>query len=128
MYNFLRKLFKTEPTINQTTIYSTDPIEIVNKLTDNKFKWFDYSELPLEERIKYYNAAQEVLKNIAMVNEIAALNADFMEWAAKKSQNYDGLLAMRYQISGLNLLEERLKSIPDPTTKELKAEYPHEAI
>lgn len=126
MRNFLIKLLKLKPEVKM--VYSTDPIEIVNRLTEDKFKWFDYSELPLEERIKYYNAAQEILENITMVNEIAHLNADFMEWAAKQSQNYEGLVAMRHQISGLSLLEERLRSIPDPTTKELKADNPYEAI
>jgi len=90
-----------------------NPIHVVRALTDDKFEFFDYQELEKEEQKKYYNHAQDLLKNTTLLNETAYLNKEFITWAAKHSQDFLGVRDMRHQISGLNLLSERLESIVD---------------
>lgn len=124
--NFLQKLFKVEPEVK--IIYSADPIELVNRITEDKFKWYDYNELEENEKLKYYKAAQEALNNPVILNEMSQLYAEWAQWAIKQSHNFEGVMAMRYQMSGIQLLIQRLEEIADPTTKPKPAERPYEGI
>ena len=126
MKEFLRKLLKIEPV--EAVVYSIDPIELVNRITEGHFLWFNYDELEESERLKYYKAAQEALKNPVVLNEMAKLNAEWAQWAAKQSHNFEGVLAMRHQMSGIQMLIQRLEEITDPTNKPKPAQKPFEAI
>ena len=121
-------LFKPKTITTEKTVYSTDPIEVVNRLTKKDFDWYNYADLEEGERIKYYKEAQMILNSGVFQNEIHSLNAEFAEWSAKKSTCWENVLAMRYEISGLMMLQERLESIIDPTIKPKKAEHPYEGI
>lgn len=101
---------------------------IVNRITDDKFKWFDYLELSREDQKVYYEAAVSALRNQTIQNEAAKLRSEFALWAAKHSRDYDGVTAMRYQISGIELLLERLGDIRDPYTKKPEIHDPHAPI
>jgi len=126
MKDFLRKLLKIEPEVK--VVYSVDPIELVNRITEDKFRWYDYSELEQNEQVKYYKAAQEALNNPAILNEMAKLNAEWAQWGIKQSGNFDGVLGMRHQMSGILLLLERLENIVNPLQKSKPAEEPYEGI
>lgn len=98
--------------------------DVVKTITDDKFEWFDYNELPEGERLKYYQQAQLILNSPIFQNEISRLNAEWAQWAAKEAKNFEGVSAMRYQMSGINLLRERLESVEDPTVKNKPADEP----
>jgi len=117
-----------KPKVIEKVVFSSDPIEVVNRLTKKDFEWFDYSELDEGERQKYYQQAQSVLTSDVFNNEINKLNAEFAEWASKKSTSWDDVLAMRHQISGLMLLKERLESVLNPIKKEDKVTEPYNGI
>lgn len=95
-----------------------DPIEVVKAITKDRFKFFDYLELPADKRKNYSSQAKIILDSDAFKNEISSLLTTWQEWAAKESKNYDGVVAMRHQMSGILLLIERLEEIVEP--KEVK--------
>lgn len=126
MKKLILKLFKVDPVVKY--VYSIDPIRLVNRITDEGFRWYDYSALPQDELLKYYQAAREAIDNPALLNEVTRLNAEFAQFAAKEATNFEAVLAMRHQMSGIMLVLERLRSIPDPTKKTESNESPFEAI
>ena len=94
-----------------------DPIYVVRAITDDKLKFYDYTELD-EQRLKtYHDEASSILKKDVFQNEIAYLKAQFYKWAAMQSRDHEGVVAMRHQISGIKLIEARLEDIPDPYNK-----------
>jgi len=119
---------KTIERIIEKVVYSADPIELVNRLTNNDFKWYDYNELPQNERVKYYQQAQMVLNSDIFKNEIAKLNAEWAEYALKQSKNWEDLLSMRYQVSGIMLLKERLEGIISPVERKIEVKDPYGGI
>lgn len=115
-YSYLEKElleFKAE-----FSTFKLDPVNLVRTITDDKFIFFDYTELPKNDLKSYHDQAVNILKSQVFQNEVARLNASFIQWAAKQSKDFDGVRDMRHQISGINLLEERLASIPDPFKQE----------
>lgn len=89
---------------------------VVDAIVGDGFRFFDYAELDEQERTRYFDQAQYILRSDVFKNEVARLNAEFAEWALKKAPDFSKVEAMRYQISGINLLKERFESIPDPKT------------
>ena len=87
---------------------------VVQGLVGGDFKWFDYTTLPQADWKNYFDQAQYILRSEVFQNEIARLNAEWAEWSLKKSGNFEAVSAMRHQISGINLLNERFESIPNP--------------
>lgn len=112
----------------QFDMHKGDPITVVNQLTEGDFQWYDYNELPADQRLNYYKQARMILEADVFDNEIQRLNQEFAEWSAKQSRDFDGVLAMRHQISGINLLKERFENITDPTVKETPPEDPYSGI
>lgn len=105
-----------------------NPIYVVRALTNDNFSWFNYKELSDNDQSHYHGSAQNVLKSKVFQNEVAALNAEFINQAAKMSPNFEDVLAMRHQVSGINLLVERLSEIVDPTTVDKPAEEPYKGV
>jgi predicted nuclease with TOPRIM domain len=105
-----------------------DPIAVVNALTDGQFEWYDYEELTETDQIKYYTQAQEILKKEVFQNELAALSKEFISWAAQESRDFDGVLAMRHQISGANMFKERLEGIMNPQDREKEVKEPYATL
>jgi len=101
---------------------------IVIQLTNNDFKFYDYHNLDEISLKNYHDQAQSILKTEVFKNEVNHLNAEFAEWAAKQSRDFNGVEAMRHQISGINLLKELLESIPDPTNKQKESQDPYSGI
>ena len=94
-----------------------NPIYVVKIITDDKFKFFDYSEMDEQQLKAYYNEARSILKKGVFQNECAYLRAQFLKFAGMESRDHNGVIAMRHQISGIELLIERMEGIPDPTYK-----------
>ncbi len=91
------------------------PSEVVKALTSDDFKFFDYKTLEPQDQKNYFDQAQHVLRMEVVQNEVHALNAGFADETIKRSKDFDNVLAMRHQISGIQLLMERLAEIPDPS-------------
>ena len=105
-----------------------DPIEVVRKLTGDDFKWFNYEELSVQDRNAYHSEAQTILRSNVFKNEISKLNTEFLEWAGKQSRDFQGVRDMRHQISGINLLVERLGDIQNVDIRAEVVDEPYSAI
>lgn len=105
-----------------------NPIEVVRRLTDEQFRFYDYTELDKQGLQQYHGSAQNALKSEALQNEVKHLNSELAIYAAKQSPNHQITEAMRYQISGINLLIERLESIPNPNNKPDVVQEPYAGL
>ncbi len=105
-----------------------NPIEVVRRITNDKFKFYDYKDLDEPSQKGYYESAQTALRSEALQNTVKMLNSEFALWAAKESRDHNGVLAMRHQISGMNLIIEILEEIPDNKVKPVVVEEPHAVI
>lgn len=108
------KLDKRQKRILELQDWVGDPVYVVRSITDDKLKFYDYNELGEQQLKIYHDQARSILKKGVFQNEVAYLKAQFYKWAAMESRDHDGVVAMRHQISGIELLEERLEEIPDP--------------
>lgn len=91
------------------------PSLIFSSLFAKPVKFFDYNELPLAERARYFAASQSALRNDAIINEVNRIVADTIEEIAFSSDNHIKTENLRYSINGVKLLEERLSEIVDPS-------------
>lgn len=105
-----------------------DPKEVVNQITDEQFRWYDYAELEPESLKAYHDSAQAVLRSEAFKNTVNHLNSEFAIWAAKQSKDFRGVRDMRHQISGINLLVETLEAVPDVNNKLAEAQEPYAGL
>ena len=98
-----------------------DPRYVVEKVLGRELKYFEEDKLGRNERIEYFNNAQLILNNKTLQNEIHKLMADWIEYAAKESEEdvygKQSVRDMRMCISALELIVERLESIPNPAQK-----------
>ena len=101
---------------------------IVDKITGGKIEWFDYFKLTTEQQRFYYNEAKVALENKAVKNEINKIISEFSNWCLTQSNDFKDVEALRYQISGMKLLLERLEEIPDPDSNKDAVEEPFNAI
>jgi hypothetical protein len=101
---------------------------IINKITENKIEWFDYFKLTPEQQRIYHTKAQEALSNEAIMNEMNKITNECANWCLTQSNDFKGIEAMRYQISGMRLLMERIGEIPNPNIKKEEVEEPYSPI
>jgi hypothetical protein len=101
---------------------------IIEAITKQGIQWFDYSKLNLSEQRNYYQEAQDALNNTAIKNEMNKIINESAEWALKQSENFEGVKAMRFTVSGMKLILERLEDIPNPDVKDKETEEPFNAI
>ena len=105
-----------------------DPRYVVEKVLKKGIKYFDYSGKSFSERKIYYEKARAVLGNDVLKNEINTMLSDWIEFAAKASENHMQTRDIRMQISALSLLQERLSEIQNPETEEKKLKEPFSGI
>lgn len=126
-YRSLNGAFKEQNEALKEALKS--PAEVVRALTDDKFKWFDYDTLDDGNKKKYFEQAKRILEMEVFQNEVAKLDAEFIMWAAKESRDFDGVLAMRHQMSGIALLCQRLAEVPNPEEpKKAEPKEPYSAL
>lgn len=101
---------------------------LIEELTSNGIEWYDYYKLPVEQQREYYKQAQDAINNTAIINEMNKLINEFAEWSLKQSPDFKGVEAMRYQVSGMKLLMERLEMIPNPDVKKESIENLYDVI
>lgn len=116
--NFIKYLLKENAQLSTRILdlesQRKDPRMLVAEILGTNPEWYDYEKLPKEELKKYYNAAQECLNNIAVINERNRLFREWSDWTLRQAPDYQGVRDMRMQYSGIKLLLDRLEDIPDP--------------
>lgn len=89
--------------------------------------YYDPSKLEYAEQVAYKDKAKEVLKNETFLNEIRHLEANWVEFCAKGAKTFEEVNSMRMCINALELLQERLNTIPDPRKPKMETD-PFEII
>lgn len=93
---------------------STSPRKVIEAVLKRDISWVDYEKLTNQEQLTYYNQIQQALLNDALQNEIRYLLADWVSELAQLDPEPDKDKPLRWSINALELLLERLRSIPDP--------------
>lgn len=91
---------------------------VVANVLDRGIDWFDHTKLSREKRLKYFTDAQAALRNETLQNEAKHIIADLVEHIAKQTRDFREVENLRMTINGIQLLKERLESIPDPNKEE----------
>lgn len=101
--------------------------EVVAKVLGRGIKYFDYTGMKHDEKVKYYNDAQAALRNKTIQNEVKHIVADLVEHIAKRSQSIEEVSEIRMTINGIEMLKEYLEGISDPVN-EIKKDDLHNPI
>jgi Tfp pilus assembly protein PilO len=101
---------------------------LIDEITKNGIEWYDYYKLPVEQQRTYYRQAQDAINNTAIINEMNKLINELAQWSLKQAPDFKGIEAMRYQVSGMKLLMERLEMIPNPDAKKESTDNPYDVI
>jgi len=102
--------------------------QVVEKIFKHGLAWFDYNELARQERVKYYQEAQMILKSDIFNNELNYLIATGAQQALLDSiKDTTGIRDFRMTINGLELLKERLEGVENPD-KNISTEHVSDAI
>lgn len=101
---------------------------VLRKIMGRGIEWYDFNELNPNQKKTYYNDIQSVIKNDAFINELNHLIADQVEYIARESKNHEDTMNVRMTINAVDMIKERLESIPDPTPVLPTEENVHEAI
>ncbi len=130
--NYLKKqiefLSNEVKKLNQELNIAKSIKSTIDKITGGQIEWYDYFKLTKEQQRTYYKEAQSALENKAIKNEINKIISEFANWCLTKSNDFKDTEALRYQISGIKLLLERMEEIPNPDTELKEAEDPYNAI
>ena len=101
---------------------------VLRKVMGRGIAWYDFHDLNINQKKSYYNDIQAVIKNESFINELNHLIADQVEYIARESKSHEDTMLVRMTINAVDMIKERLESIPDPKTPEPTAEEIHEAI
>lgn len=95
-------------------IVTADPKILVQEIMKGKMTWFDYKKLSRDERVTYYDGAQQILKNDVFKNVINYLINEWATWTLRHAGSYGAIRDMRMQVSAFDLLRKELESIEEP--------------
>lgn len=104
-----------------------DGTAVIEAVMQRGIEWYDVGSQDFQTQFAYFNDAQAMLKNPAFINECNHLRADWARFAVAEAKDFDAVHAVRMSVSALELLTERLQSIPDPRRNEV-SEDPHALI
>jgi hypothetical protein len=90
-----------------------DPKEVLKKSFPN-LEWYDYNDLPPQERLNYYNEAQAILRTKIFHNEISRLKATLAVDTIMDAVKFEQIRDYQMTINGLELLKQTLESIMNP--------------
>ena len=118
---------KQKEVIEEQKRYMSDPKKIVENCFAKGIRWFDYEEQAVELRKRYYEQAQSILASPVFNNEKNYLIATGAETALLDAMTPQQLRDFQMTINGLELLQNRLEEIKDPTKVETKNNI-HEGV
>jgi len=104
------------------------PEVVIEKIMKRGIEWFDYEDLPMNQRKEYYNDIQAVITNKSFINELNHLIADQVEYIARESRNHEETMNIRMTINAIDLIKQRLENIPDPIQKQPSMDEINEVI
>ena len=99
----------------------------VEAVMQRGIEWVDVGKMDYQAQVDYFNHAKELAKNETLINECNRLRADWARFAISEAPDFGAVRDMRMCVNALELLFERLASIPDPRRYE-SVEEPHAAI
>ncbi len=114
--------------LNEELNISKSTKALIDRITKGKIEWYDYFKLTPQQQRDYYAKAKDALSNEAIRNEINKIISECANWCLCNSEKYEDVWMLRYQISGMKLLLERLEEIPNPDYKTEPPEDPYSAI
>lgn len=95
----------------------SDPRLVIEKIFKRGVKWFDYGELSLSKKRKYFSECQQALNSEAINNIRNYLIAQITQNSLKEhdpNQNYSNIRDAQMTINGIELFIQELESIPNP--------------
>jgi len=101
---------------------------LIEKIMKGDIEWYDYNQLPHDEKVQYYNEAQVIINNPVFKNTINRLINEWGEWSLKQSQNFDDVRDVRMNVVGMTLLQEEFESINNPDEMNRPAKNPNSVI
>lgn len=96
-----------------------DPAEVVKKMLGRPLKWKDISKMTDAAKREYAMGAKQALENETLMSEINRLTVDLINDIAKETSDFQQVLNRRFTLNGVQLIKERLESVP-----QLKEEEP----
>ena len=100
------KLKKDLNKIQEDIERKSGPEMVLEKVMDRGIEWFDYYALKPNEQKMYYANAQSVLRNKTLINESNHLIADWVEYIAKHSKDFNEVMNLRMSINAIELRSE----------------------
>jgi len=104
------------------------PEIVIEKVMDDKIKWYDPKKLPPEEQKQYYIEAQAILRSPVYKNEKKAYTDALTKSIVISSKNHQHTENLRYSINGVQTLWERFEKIKDPETTPKENTSPHSSL
>jgi len=90
-----------------------DPKEVLLKIFPN-LEWFDYNDLPIKERINYFNEAQMILRTNIFNNEFNRLKSTMAVDLSLNAVKFEQIRDYQMTINGIQLLKEVFENIENP--------------
>lgn len=94
-----------------------NPEKVVEAVLAAKLQYIPLEKMTQSERAQYFVEAQALLRSDVVQNEKNYLLDSWGQWALTHAQDFNGVRDMRMTINGMQLLLDRLNSIPDPNLK-----------
>ena len=104
-----------------------EPRYVAEAIMGRGINWYNYEELPYDQRMLYYNNAQSVLRNETFQNEIKTIFSDWVNHLATQSKDWNEVRDIRAMMNGVDMLRKRFAEIKNPE-KQVSKENIHEAI
>lgn len=124
----VEKLIQANEKLTKDILGRSTPELVIRKVMGRGIAWYDFNDLNINQKKSYYNDIQAVITNESFINEINHLVADHVEYIARESKSHEDTMLVRMTINAVDMIKERLESIPDPRVPEPTAEEIHEAI
>ena len=114
-YSELKRNYdKLADKVRENNLHVCTPEAIVSFILKRSIEWYNYEELPYEGQVDYYNRSKELLDNPVFMNELNHMVADIVQHIARQSKDHHETELLRMTINGVELFEERLKSVKNP--------------
>ena len=89
-----------------------NPAKVVEKMLGRKLKWKDTNKMNDAQRREYFLGAKQVLENETFKSVVDEATFDLVNDIAKNSEDFQQVLNRRFTLNGMQLIKERLESIP----------------
>lgn len=110
----VEKIVKEDYRLMDAAMGKTTPELVLEKVMKRGIEWFDYDKLDNNRKKEYYNDIQAVITNGSFINELNHLVADQVEYIAREARNWEEVMSVRMTINAVDMIKQRLESVPDP--------------